>query len=206
MSKEVSSVYKHHMGVSCQISVSTTGNQFLSPSLIPLHLSIIISSWGHHYYSLFGPLPPFFPFWTLQTDWLLKNQIWTYFFPAQPLSLTPHCPQDKYTLHARAELSPCGLRQLPLLPSSSLALSPLGHVPWVSATLQEERIILYPKLFLLCRENRSESNKLPLCILKSSSKDCLTISREHGWKDSYIGWEAHSNQPLLWFFKTQLIA
>lgn len=163
MSKEVSSVCKHHMEVSCQISVSTTGNQFLSPSLIPLHLSIIISSWGHRYCSLFGPLPPLFPFWTLQTDWLLKNQIWTYFFPAQPLSLTPHCPQDKYTLHARAELSPCGLPQLPFLPSSSLALSPLGHVPWASATLKEERIILYPKLFLLCRENRSESNSFP-CV------------------------------------------
>ena len=55
MSKEVSSVCKYHMGVLCPIPVSTTENQFPSPSLIPLHLSIIISPRGHHYCSLFGP-------------------------------------------------------------------------------------------------------------------------------------------------------
>lgn len=206
MSKEVSSVCKYHMGVLCQIPVSTTENQFPSPSLTPVHLSIIIPPWGHHYCSLCGPSASILS---------ILNTADRLAFEKPTLNLLLFCPAsfpDSPLLPGQVH-PPCQGRTgppwpppVPLLPSSLLALSPLSHAPWASAALQEERIILFPKLFLLCRENRSESNKLPLCILKSSSKDCLTISREHGWKDSYIGWEAHSNQPLLWFLKTQLIA
>lgn len=111
--KEVSRALKYQMEVLCQIPASTTKSQFLSPSLISLHLSII-SPRGHRNCSLFGPSASI-------VDTAGRLTFWK-----------PN-----------------------LLTSSSLAAPPLGHTPWALAVLQEERIILFPKLFLLCRGNHS---------------------------------------------------